>query len=57
LFNVFNDKWFDIYNNQINRIFRDFDRDLDGYLTEDDFVKFYRDSAVTSPDLVEMNLK
>lgn len=41
---------------RVTRLFDDYDKDKDGKLSLSDFLDFYRDRAVTRPDLVWSNL-
>lgn len=43
-------------DNRIVKLYNDYDSNIDGYLTLDDFLKFYRDNAENKPSVVWDNL-
>jgi hypothetical protein len=43
-------------DSRIVRLFNEYDRDIDGKLTREEFLDFYKDRAIAKPDLVWSNL-
>lgn len=53
---VTNDHTVNENDNRIESLFKDYDADKDGFLKEDEFLKFYTDKAQEKPDAVWNNL-
>ncbi|CDW78148.1 ubiquitin carboxyl-terminal hydrolase family protein [Stylonychia lemnae] len=42
---------------RVVRLFNEYDKDIDGKLTEEEFLEFYKDRSIQKPDLVWSNLQ
>ena len=42
---------------RVVRLFNEYDKDIDGKLTKEEFLEFYRDRSLQKPDLVWNNLE
>jgi len=43
-------------DSRVVRLFNEYDKDIDGKLTRDEFIEFYKDRALQKPELVWSNL-
>ena len=43
-------------DSRIVRLFNDYDKDIDGKITKEEFIEFYRDRSLAKPELVWSNL-
>lgn len=45
-----------VTDQRIVRLFNEYDKDIDGKLTKEEFLDFYKDRALQKPELVWANL-